>query len=337
MRTFKELKKGDFVYEVDLLHDIFEPKKVKVSSVGTDNDLVYVKLVDRPTFITKYNTSHYKFGYHAIATNLEEIKQDAIELLERVIKLKKNEIESIVKAYIKPMQMSLFKLKEGNKKNKFSSQYNDYLTNGHDYVEIGGVKWATKNIGAKSETDAGLYFQWGDTQGYTAAQVGSGEGQKAFTWADYKFNPSGDGETMTKYNNEDELTTLESADDAVTAAWGGNWRMPTQDEFFALGDVVETAWTQVNGVSGMMCTVTADTADNGKQLFFPACGLAYNGSIYNVGIRGGYWHKTFDPYDGNGVDSAYCLTFESNRVDWDNYYGSTRDTGYLVRGVLADA
>ena len=29
----------------------------------------------------------------------------------------------------------------------------------HDYVEIGGIKWATMNIGATSVTDYGLYFQ----------------------------------------------------------------------------------------------------------------------------------------------------------------------------------
>jgi len=38
---------------------------------------------------------------------------------------------------------------------------------GHDYIEINGIKWATVDIGADSPTDAGLYFQWGDTQGYT--------------------------------------------------------------------------------------------------------------------------------------------------------------------------
>jgi len=36
------------------------------------------------------------------------------------------------------------------------------------------------NLGANSITDPGLYFQWGDTQGYTADQVGSGEGKKYF-------------------------------------------------------------------------------------------------------------------------------------------------------------
>ena len=104
--------------------------------------------------------------------------------------------------------------------------------NGHEYVEIGGIKWATMNIGANSVTDTGLYFQWGDTQGYTASQVGNGSGQKYFGWADYKY---GDGtsspgaEGMTKYNSTDGKTVLEAADDAAVANWGGSWRMPTTE------------------------------------------------------------------------------------------------------------
>lgn len=29
-----------------------------------------------------------------------------------------------------------------------------------------GLKWADCNVGAKKETDYGLYFQWGDIVGY---------------------------------------------------------------------------------------------------------------------------------------------------------------------------
>jgi hypothetical protein len=46
-----------------------------------------------------------------------------------------------------------------------------------DYaVPIGGVAWRTRNIGAEDVIDTGLYFAWGETQGYTASQVGSGSG-----------------------------------------------------------------------------------------------------------------------------------------------------------------
>ena len=36
----------------------------------------------------------------------------------------------------------------------------------YDYVDLGlpsGTKWATMNVGASKPSDAGLYFQWGDT------------------------------------------------------------------------------------------------------------------------------------------------------------------------------
>lgn len=37
--------------------------------------------------------------------------------------------------------------------------------NGHEYVDLGlpsGLKWATCNVGAKSPSDYGSYFAWGE-------------------------------------------------------------------------------------------------------------------------------------------------------------------------------
>ena len=68
--------------------------------------------------------------------------------------------------------------------------------NGFDYIDLGlpsGTLWAACNVGASKPSDAGLYFQWGDTKGYTKEQVGTGNGQKKFFWTDYKWNPNGDG------------------------------------------------------------------------------------------------------------------------------------------------
>ena len=204
-------------------------------------------------------------------------------------------------------------------------------TPSHDYVEIGGLKWATMNIGANSVTDGGLFFQWGDTQGYTASQVGSGAGQKYFGWEDYKYGGNDSG-GQTKYNETDGKTVLESSDDAVTAAWGGNWRMPTQDEYFTLSEAVTTAWTADYEGSGVAGLVLTDNDDSNKKLFFPACGLAYDGSVNNVGSRGGCWHSSLNSYDGSYL--AYNLSFNNSNVDWDNYYGSSRSIGMPVRGVL---
>ena len=200
---------------------------------------------------------------------------------------------------------------------------------GHDYVEIGGLKWATMNIGASQPSDYGLYFAWGDTQGYTAEQVGSGEGQKYFGWADYKYGngtSSPDATGMTKYNATDGLTTLEAVDDAAVANWGGSWRMPTTAEFQALGAAVNTAWTQVNNVYGILCT---DKTDSSKTLFFPAAGGCHKGSVKDVGRSGSYWSSSLK---ANSRRFAYCLFFDSIDAHWD--IDVSRDYGYAVRPVV---
>ena len=195
----------------------------------------------------------------------------------------------------------------------------------HDFVEIGGIKWATMNVGANSITDTGLYFQWGDISGYTASQCGSGEGQKYFGWADYKYS-NDDGSVMTKYNSTDGKPVLEESDDAVQAAWGGSWRMPTTAEYVALGNAVNTAWTQVDGVYGMLCT---DKADSSKTLFFPAAGRCSFGSVDNVGSQGSYWSSSLN---SSYVQNAYLLYLLDGSVIWN--YVNYRYYGFPVRGVV---
>jgi hypothetical protein len=205
---------------------------------------------------------------------------------------------------------------------------------GHDYVEIGGLKWATMNVGATGVTDTGLYFQWGDISGYTASQVGSGEGQKYFDWADYKYGngTSSPGATgMTKYNATDSLTVLEASDDAAVANWGGSWRMPTTAEFQALGAAVNTAWTndyQSTGIKGIICTAKDGS---GAQLFFPAAGLCDSGSVQRVGGNGCYWSSSLN---ANSKLGAYDLYFSSSYANWK--YGNDRFCGCSVRPVVGE-
>ena len=205
-------------------------------------------------------------------------------------------------------------------------------TPSHEYVEIGGVKWATMNVGATGVTDTGLYFQWGDISGYTAAQCGSGSGQKYFGWADYKYC-SGAGTSssaMTKYNETDGKTVLEASDDAAVANWGSGWRMPTIDEYSALAEAITTAWTtdyQGSGVKGLICT---DKTDSSKVLFFPVCGYCSNGSVIDVGRFGDYWSSSL--YSSN-VQFAYYLSFGSGYVNWQNH-NIYRYNGFSVRGIL---
>jgi len=200
----------------------------------------------------------------------------------------------------------------------------------HDYVEIGGVKWATMNVGANSITDTGLYFQWGDTQGYTASQCGSGDEQKYFSENDYIYY---NDDSYTKYNSTDGKTVLDAEDDAVvTAAWDGNWRMPTAAEYTALRNAVTTAWTadyQGSGVAGLVCT---DKTDSSKVLFFPAAGIATYGNVLYVGNSGYYWSSSLYDYDDS---NAYRLAFSNDIVGWD--YDDSRCLGFPVRGVYDES
>lgn len=91
-----------------------------------------------------------------------------------------------------------------------------------EYVDLGlpsGLLWATCNLGAEKETDYGLYFQWGNIQGYKGAcseiESDGNEDAHYFNWSKYKFGGDWDG-GQNKYNNEDNLKVLESEDDAAT-------------------------------------------------------------------------------------------------------------------------
>ena len=157
---------------------------------------------------------------------------------------------------------------------------------GHEYVEIAGLKWATMNIGANDITDYGLYFQWGDTQGYTSDQVGTGSDQKEFDFPDYKFGGNQYG-NQTKYNDTDGKTVLDPEDDAAVANWGCAWRMPTSEEFVALGNAVNVQRVNYNGVYLVQCT---DKTDSSKKLYFPYAGDLNYGRY--VPSDATYWSST---------------------------------------------
>ena len=202
--------------------------------------------------------------------------------------------------------------------------YNPYVDpyNGHEYVDLGlpsGAKWATMNVGANSETDYGLYFAWGETQGYADVST------KAFSWSDYKWTEDG-GSTMSKYNATDGKTVLDIEDDAVAANWGGSWKMPTVAQFQELLNTANctNVWTTVDGVNGRLFT----SVTNGNTLFIPAAGGANDGSMYDVGDDGFVWSSSLS---SSLVKSGRFLGFSSNGVF---VVSGSRCCGQSVRGVV---
>lgn len=109
--------------------------------------------------------------------------------------------------------------------------------NNFEYVDLGlpsGTKWAKCNVGAEHEEDAGLYFQFGDINGYNPEQIGKEEGKKMFTWNDYKFSVNGRSFGLLKYDETDNKEILDIEDDAAHVNMGGKWRIPTKEDMFEL-------------------------------------------------------------------------------------------------------
>ena len=214
--------------------------------------------------------------------------------------------------------------------NENEVHYNPIVIGSHEYVDLGlptGTLWATENI--KDANGNELYFAWGETQGYTSGQVGT---EKNFSWRgadnDYAFGPiDWNDDTnygMTKYNKTDGKTVLDTTDDAATANWGSDWRMPTKTQFEELTERTTTAITQVDGVNGLLCTSTANT----NTLFFPAVGNALDGQAYGVGRYGVYWSVSLND---KSVTNAWNLNFKA-MCEVNN---EIRCSGYSVRPVRA--
>ena len=196
--------------------------------------------------------------------------------------------------------------------------------NGFDYIYLGlpsRTLWATCNVGASKPSDGGLYFQWGDTQGYTADQVGTGEGQKKFAtdWSDYKW---GTYPNFTKYTTKG--ATLESEDDAAHVNMGGDWHIPTPEQISELLDNTTNAWTTQDGINGRLFT---SKKDGSKSIFIPAAGGAKAGSIYSSGTDGHIWSSML-----SNVSCGQSLGFDSGRSRLELLL--VRFIGFPVRGVL---
>ena len=172
----------------------------------------------------------------------------------------------------------------------------------HAYVDLGlpsGLLWATCNLGAETPEDYGDYFAWGETQP-----------KDYYDWSNYQYC-NGGSHTLTKYCNNasfgyqgftDNLTILQPEDDAATANWGSDWRMPTEEEFQELFDNTTVTDFILNGVEGCLFT-----ASNGNSLFFPYEGLSCWSSSLAV------------------LDPSYAFFFEPFAVsysdDGNRYYG----------------
>ena len=241
--------------------------------------------------------------------------------------------------------------------------------NGHEYVEIGGIKWATCNVGANNPKDYGWYFFWAGTTGYkrngskwVTEQDGS-ELLGGFSWANtpfhdgivkdhdwYKYISSGKETYCISGGSPDNIDTLEIDDDAATANWGGAWRMPTQKEFQDLYEACGGTgspkkpnplpsanppqgiyWVEADQIYITDYTGAAGIlfCDGENMLFFVAAGYGQEAAYNGADSEGRYW---FSSLYLNQPHLAYRLGFRKNDiVNVEN--ASERREGLPVRPV----
>ena len=182
--------------------------------------------------------------------------------------------------------------------------------NGFDYVDLelpNSTLWATCNVGASNPSESGFYFQWGDTKGYSKDQCST-----------YNWDKTPKSTKYTTY-----CATLELEDDAAHVCMGGSWHIPSPEQIKELVYNTTNTFTKLNGIKGMKFT-----SKNGKFIFIPAAGYAFNDSILYSGSDGNIWLSMLYADDVNYSQYFY---FYSGGKKLDS---SVRCIGLPVRGVI---
>ena len=200
----------------------------------------------------------------------------------------------------------------------------------YNLVDLGlssGTLWADRNIGASSPEDYGLYFAWGETQGYSGITS-----DKQFSWTDYKY-ANGASNKLTKYCNNssygndgftDNLTELELSDDAAYGYTNGKCKMPTKAQFQEFIDGTTHTWTTKDGVNGVLYASKTNTS----SIFIPNAGFYFNGDYYSD-ATGDYNVLLSSSLYEIECKRMWYLWLGTDAMDFDYY----RIYGASVRGV----
>lgn len=135
-----------------------------------------------------------------------------------------------------------------------------------------GLLWAAKNVGADAPTDAGLYFSWGNVEGYGKGDTHNYDQQ---TYAD---SP---GSAID--------SDLSIAEDAARVVMGSPWRMPSADE---MAELLASCSLERVSVGGVEC-VKFTSSVNGKTLVMPVAGYWDRNYVVSEGQDIYLWSSTY--------------------------------------------
>ena len=168
---------------------------------------------------------------------LVNVSRDSIKALLQTLSRKRR--KEVLTPYLVQMQLSV----------PVDELNDERLTeNGHEYVDLGlpsGTLWSARSMGSNCVN--GLYYGWGEL---------------------YPCDSFSMKEYIHKDSKLEGMLRMRSADDVAHVNWGGNWRMPTEEEFEELARECIIMWCQTQqGQKGFLCT-----GPNGNRIFLEAGG-----------------------------------------------------------------
>ena len=198
---------------------------------------------------------------------------------------------------------------------------------GYEYVDLGlpsGLKWAKCNIGAEKETDFGDYFMWGSVTPNTADEC---------IWANAPFNNGASSYNSTYFKSVKDTVCpngiLAKEYDAAAQIMGGDWRMPTRDNFKELIDNTTKQWVNNFNGSGVGGYKFISKTDTSKYIFFPKSGQRSGSSFKNQNYNCSVWSSSLQ---SSRFNYALRFFFYSDELNVDKI--DDRCNGNVVRGVL---
>lgn len=227
--------------------------------------------------------------------------------------------------------------------------------NGHEFVTIAGIKWATMNVGASTvadswETSYGDFYAWGETTTYyksveknkvtmgknaSDAHIPGIKGAYDFVYYSgtsgiYTFKEW----TPAPYDASTKVLTADN--DVASAMWGGSWRMPTSDDFKKLieacggGSITSILPRGIidGGIYWIPDGTTLDrvqynvagvlfvaTADTNKRVFFPAAGNIQGKARYSADSHVIYWTSELNTDVNTDASYANTLSVASDHIN----------------------
>ena len=197
----------------------------------------------------------------------------------------------------------------------------------------GGPYWATVNIGAEKPEDCGYYFWWGDTVGYEYKNdewVATDGSSSNFSFGSSNTTTYKDIATLRKEGYITSNNVLALKYDAAHVKWGGNWRMPTDQELKDLVSKCDYTWIWEDDYYYTGYAVFRGRGSYASNsIILPSAGFGYlRYSPSTVGINGNYWSSVVDPSDRVYFARKLELFRETRRV-----VSETVSSGYSIRPV----